>query len=253
MLDSHYASLYGCYGAALVGWFVAYRLTGALWPAAPEPEIKKPWLELGWAFLGAVGVILVGQLWTAGIKLPEGGQFGPIFAAVNQVAIFFPILAVPALRRMPWSTAWLSKDRLVPRLAAGWTLAILAIVVYSLLRSSADTPWAIAGRIFAYENVDELIQVLLEDIAIAIVFVRASAALSRKWALTLVAVLFAAGHIPAMMSGGALATEFVSLVFNAGLGLAVISVLSYSRDILWFWPVHFVLDMTQFDRITFGG
>jgi hypothetical protein len=60
------------------------------------------------------------------------------------------------------------------------------------------------------------------------------------------AYLVAAGHIPAMVSGGASWSEMAWLVRDAGLGAAVILVLQRSRDIVWFWCIHFSLDMTQF-------
>ena len=43
------------------------------------------------------------------------------------------------------------------------------------------------------------------------------------------------------------------LLRDAGLGMAVLLVLQRSRDVVWFWVVHFCLDMTQFARITGVG
>jgi len=31
-----------------------------------------------------------------------------------------------------------------------------------------------------------------------------------------------------------------------------VAVLQFSRNVLWFWCVHFVMDMTPFSQITFG-
>lgn len=38
-----------------------------------------------------------------------------------------------------------------------------------------------------------------------------------------------------------------------GVGLAVLAVLLRSRDIVWFWCLHFVMDMTQFEWVRQGG
>ena len=94
-----------------------------------------------------------------------------------------------------------------------------------------------------------MVQVFLEDLTIAILFVRLARAIDQRWAIVVVACLFAAGHIPAMLSGGATLRILANLLIDASLGVAVISVLMRSRDILWFWFVHYCLDMTQFSSI----
>jgi hypothetical protein len=58
--------------------------------------------------------------------------------------------------------------------------------------------------------------------------------------------LFALAHIPALISAGATASEFISLLADCGLGILVLGTVWRSRDILWFWLVHFFMDMTQF-------
>jgi len=90
------------------------------------------------------------------------------------------------------------------------------------------------------------VQVLLEDLAIAVIFVRLAAAMSPRWAILLVAALFAAGPLPTLIATGASAREMVGLFREFGLGLLVIGTLWRGADIAWFWPVHFALDMTQF-------
>ncbi len=135
----------------------------------------------------------------------------------------------------------------------GVGLASLAVTAYSLLRQGADPPWVLLGRIWRYQHVDNMVQVFLEDLAIAIVFVRLAAAIGNRWATLVVACLFAAGHIPAMVSQGATWLELAGLLRDAGLGVAVMLVLQRSRDVVWFWCIHFCLDMTQFGRISGVG
>jgi hypothetical protein len=53
-----------------------------------------------------------------------------------------------------------------------------------------------------------------------------------------------------MAAEGATWTEVAGLVRDAGLGVAVILVLQRSRDVVWFWCIHFCLDMTQFTRVS---
>ena len=71
-------------------------------------------------------------------------------------------------------------------------------------------------------------------------------AIGQRLSIVMVAVLFAAGHIPALLAGDAVLEEILSLTLDAGLGIVAISVVQRSADVWWFWCVHFVMDMTQF-------
>jgi hypothetical protein len=93
-------------------------------------------------------------------------------------------------------------------------------------------------------------QVFLEDLTVAILYVRLAGAVGSRWATVVVACLFAAGHVPAMVSQGITWSEWSGLLRDAGLGMAVILLLQRSRDIVWFWCIHFSLDMTQFARVS---
>ncbi len=254
MIHGHYPAMTAAYLVALAGFVFVWRFLPGLWAAGSADDgFSVPWKELGFALLGAIGIVAMGQLWSRGIRLPERGPLGPILAAVNQLLIFAPILLVPALRRQSWTTAWLPRPRIPQRVLVGLVLSSLAVVAYSVLREGADKPWQLLSRIWRYERIDEATQVLLEDVAIAILFVRLAAAIGKGRATLVVASLFAAGHIPAMVSAGATSSEFAGLVRDAGLGALAILALRRSRDVLWFWPVHFCLDMTQFAHVSGVG
>ena len=250
MLSDHYTPLVLAYLVGLGGWLLADRLFAGVWPREPARVFERPWRELGIAVVGAVGVLAMGQLWASGIRLPEQVVLGPTLGSVNQVLIFTPLLLVPVIRRQPWTSAWLPRARPTTRLLVGLALAALAIGAYSLLRDGSDAPWVLLGRIWRYEHTDEMVQVFLEDLAVAILFVRLAGAIGSRWATGVVACLFAAGHIPALVSQGASQLELLELLRDVGLGVVVILVLQRSRDVLWFWCIHFCLDMTQFSRIS---
>lgn len=253
MFQGHGTPLVIAYLAALSGWLLINRIMPGVWPNGPDDRIEHPKVEFGYALLGALGILAMGMLWTRGIRIPEKGIFAPIFGAFNQALIFAPIIMVMAIRRQPWASAWIFRRRLITRLLIGIVLAGLSITVYSLLRAGSDLPWIIFGRIWAYENVDEIAQVFLEDLTIAILFIRLAGIIGKRWATVVVACLFAAGHIPVMVSQGAAWSELFGLFRDAGLGVAVILVLQRSRDIVWFWLIHYCLDMTQFGRISGVG
>jgi hypothetical protein len=250
VFQEHYPPLVIAYLVGLGGWLVANRFMTQVWPGEPFEGFDRPLKEFGFALIGAAGIILMGQLWARGIRLPEHGALGPILGAINQILIFAPILLVVLVRRHSWLTAWLPFDRIGVRFLIGLGLSVLAVVIYSLLREGSDMPWVVLSRIWRYEHLDEMTQVFLEDLTIAILFVRLAGAVGSRWATVIVACLFAAGHIPAMVSQGITWFELVGLLRDAGLGVVVILVLQRSRDVVWFWCIHFCLDMTQFSRVS---
>ncbi|WP_271728575.1 CPBP family glutamic-type intramembrane protease [Aquimarina algiphila] len=89
-------------------------------------------------------------------------------------------------------------------------------------------------------------QVFMEDITIALLFVRLSAWINRKWTIILVAILFACGHIPSFVAGGATLIELSSLLIDTCIGILILTVISKSKDVWWFFMVHYALDMSQF-------
>lgn len=253
MIDTHYPPLLAGYAVALLAWLFVSRAAWSPWPAAPTAAFERPWRETGYALLAGVGVILLGQLWVRGVRLPEGGVPGPFFAALNQVLIFAPIPLLLLLRRHGPATAWLPRPRLGTRFAVGVGLAALAVTTYGLLRAGTDNPLAMLGRIVRYRHLDEAVQVFMEDLAIAVLLVRLSAALGPRRAVVLVAVLFAAAHIPSLLASDEPPADVARLALDAGLGVAVLAVLFRSRDIVWFWCLHFAMDMMQFDWVRQGG
>jgi hypothetical protein len=89
----------------------------------------------------------------------------------------------------------------------------------------------------------------LEDIAIAILMVRFAAAIGPRRAILVVAALFAAGHIPALLATGGTQAELISLVRDAALAAGVIAVALRGADVWILWPIHFAMDMSQWINV----
>lgn len=233
------------YASVCALWWGLSRVL-PLWPHVPRPQITNPWRELGIALLAGIGVVLLGQLWVRGIRLRGDGHWGVVAESINQIVIFAPIVAVPIVRRHGWESAWIRGDHVLSRLAVGLGLALLSLFLYSTLEHGAPAWGETVRRVFTPGRTHLAVQVLLEDIAIAVLFVRLASALGTKVAVLSVAGLFAAAHVPSMIATGEVAGEFPGLVRDFGLGILVIGTMSRSADILWIWPVHFSLDITQF-------
>ena len=242
---SHTITLIIAYATVCALWWALSFLL-PLWRAPDRPKFARPWIEVAWAFLAVIGVLVLGQVYSRGVRFHAPGAWQIAAESLNQILIFFPIVLLPVIRKQGWSSAWIQLRRLWARLLVGFGLALIALLIFSLVEQGSPSWWIAVKSAFRFGNAHLAVQVLLEDIAIAIVFVRVAAATSPQYAILLVALLFAAGHIPAMIANGASAQELLGLVRDFGLGVLVIGTLWRGADIAWFCPVHFALDMTQF-------
>lgn len=246
MALSHYWALLLSYSSALAAWYLIFRLFPGLWMPVPACIYSWPWAEVGWALVAAVATIAVGQAYTRHWLFHPSGSLAPLIESVDQALIFSPFLLLLLLRRQPPSSAWIRTDRILARILIGLALALLAIRVFLIVRAGHDGFLAVVARVYSLGNLGYAVQVLLEDIAIAILLVSLGAALRLKWAVLLTAALFAAGHIPALLTTGAPLRELANLVFDFGLAAGAIAALQRSADIWWFWCIHFAMDMMQF-------
>jgi hypothetical protein len=243
MVGSQYFALLAGYSAAMIGWLLLSRAIPGLWPSPPPGFAPQhPWREVGWALLAAAAVVGIGQLWGAEMLLPRRG----LYEAGNQVVIYSPFLILLAIRRQPLSSAWLPMRRVWLRLLIGLGLALLSLSIFTIARAGGASWPAVIAQVYAPGHSIEAVQVFLEDVAIAIVFVRFAAALGARRTILLVAILFALAHIPAFVQSGVTVSNLGHLILDAGLGVVILSVLRRSADVWWFWMVHFAMDMSQF-------
>jgi hypothetical protein len=149
------------------------------------------------------------------------------------------------LRHQGLETAWLPRRGVLARIGIGLGLAWLGLLAYALARPGLGAWPRLVAEVYAPSHVSHLVQVLLEDVGIAIVFVRLRGALGR-WTLVVVAALFAAAHVPGMLAAGADMSALWHLAGDVVLGVLALALLQRLRDVWWFWMVHFALDMTQF-------
>jgi hypothetical protein len=204
--------------------------------------------------LAGMIVLVIGQLYVREWLLPTApGLLGVVTDACNQIIIFSPLLLLLAVRRHPLRTAWLPGDRIWLRIVVGTVLALISILVFTVVRSEGDHWLPVVRRVYHPQNLSHLVQVFLEDLAIAILFVRLRSAIGLRRTIALVAVLFAIGHIPSLLAHGADMAELAGLLLDAGLAVVVISIVQRSADIWWFWSIHFALDMMQFYAVPDPG
>ncbi len=248
---AHHAALLIAYSTAFVAVIGIARALPQLWPAPEPAPFTRPWREVGWAMLAAGVVILIGMLYARGWLLPATSRHRPLLDAINQLLIYAPFPLLLVFLRQSSETAWLPRRNMPLRVAIGLALGLVSLAAYAVTTGS-DWPMLV-GQVYRPAHVSYLVQVLLEDIAIAILFVRWQQGLGLRGTLLLVATLFAAAHIPGLLSQGATARGLVPLFADVGLAVLALSVLHRLRDVWWFWMVHFALDMTQFSAAHAAG
>jgi len=243
-MDSHYISLVSGYSSVVGLWFLLNYKFPSIWKEAEKIDFKKPFLEFIFALLTVLVILLIGQLYIQGLLIKSNGN--DFLDALNQFIIFSPVFFLLLIRKQSVKTVWLSKTNIVIHLFLGLLLAFFGILIYWLTRSDSNNFTNIIINIYNYKNISHLVQVFMEDITIALVFVRLSAWIGNKRSIILVSVLFAVSHIPSFIAEGASLMQLSSLFLDTFIGVIVFFALSRSRDILWFFMVHFAMDMTQF-------
>lgn len=247
MALTHQQSLYVCYVAASVGWLIACRVWSSLWPKPSPPRFARPWREVAYALVACGCVVAIGQFYQRAWHLSAAGSLAPVAGAINHFLIFSPMGLLLLIRGQTSDTAWVPRHRVLSRVAIGLGLAVIAIFVYCTSRGRAGSFLPQLAQVYRFDRLEHLAQVFLEDVTLAILMVRLSAALRRPWiAALLVGALFAAGHVPAMIQQGAAAADYLRLGWDLLLCFGVLMVVQRSADIWWLWCVHYAMDMTQF-------
>lgn len=244
-MDYHLARA-GGYLTAIIAWALVARAVPALWSPHRETHFTQPGRELAWAVLGITGTLVLGFAYVRGWLFPATRQDRPLLDVLNQLVVFSPMLLVPVLRRHSFDTAWLPDDRILVRIATGVLLSLPALTVFALLRGES---WLDVMRaVYHHTNLPALVQLLLEDVAVAILCVRGAGVLGLRAAPLLTAILLAGGHASVMVQTGVTPVEVSHMALDVALGYVVVATVQRSGDVWWFWGVHFAMDMTQFFR-----
>ena len=238
----------------LLLWWIFSLLKPNLWKPNRIYQFQRPWRETLLALLATACTIGIGQLYAQHLLLPEVSVVkSPLINSLNQLIIFSPFIILLIVRRQPLSTAWLPSGLVWPRLAMGLVMAVGSIFIFAQIYNSSSPFFDILKNVYHPQNLGYVFQVFLQDFSVAVLLVRFKAAVGKKWFLLIiimVAFLFSAAHYPLKLSQGLsfwVATREV--ILDGFLVSAIVYVLQRSGDILWFWFLHFAMDMMQF----YGG
>ncbi|MEM6767637.1 MAG: CPBP family glutamic-type intramembrane protease [Bacteroidota bacterium] len=247
-MNPHYVALMITYASIAGVWFLLDFFVRKPWNIDISVNFRRPWLEFVYALVAVVAILGIGQLYIGKMLIPNA-EGNTAIDALNQFLIFSPTILLLIIRRQPLESIWLPPYRIAERVGWGLILSVTALLIYWLARKDAVSLSSLFTETYHPKNFSFLVQVFMEDITIALLFVRLSAWIGRRWSIGIVAALFAAGHIPSLLADGATLNELSSLLLDVTIGVIILSAVSKSKDVWWFFPVHFVMDMTQF----YGG
>lgn len=239
----HYFGILAGYGAAIGAFWAIKLLALKTRLHGGKAVFERKWIEIAIVAISVVAVIGVGQLYVANMLLPDEGE---LFQSLNQLIIFAPLIAIVIWRGQPLQSAYLPANLAVPSLVFGGLLAAIALFAYCAMRGLLPELPGVLSSVFQTKNISFAAQVLLEDIAIAVLLSRLVNAIGVRWTVIIVACLFQIAHIPAFLANGATLASLQSLVLDTGIGLIIFGALISTRNIWWFWPIHTVMDLMQF-------
>ena len=233
------------YLAACGGWLLAHRLRSSWWPPRTALRTDRRWLDLAAVFVAAVLVLGLGEVWRSGWLLPSAaGWLGDVLWQCNNVIIYAPIVGLLVVRRQSTRTVYLSADGLPVKLAAGVVFAVLAVLVFLVLRGEPGRLPDVLVESVRAGNLRNFLPVFLEGVAIAMFYVRLRWAFGQLPALLGPGMVFAAVHIPRQIDSGLGPPEMIAyFAVTAGITFAVLYTLDRSRDVIWIGIVHYVMDV----------
>lgn len=226
-------------------WFALYQWKPTFWPKTIIEKPDKPGRELVWSFVVVVLVLAIGQLYQAGILIPELHPSKVVKLLtwwLNNLLIFSPVFVYLKLTRQKLNTVFLSLSGVHWKLLFGVVATLLGTEVYMLFNGGHVGQILVAG--LRYENYRNFLPVFLEGVGLAFLFVRLKWKVGLKWAIAIPAILFSLAHLPRAFSNDtALEMVIADSFLTALITVVVFATTAKSRDIIWLGLLHYFLDI----------
>lgn len=249
----YYKILYASYGVSIGMWwlmFMGFRMRLYRENIGSSFPQQSSWRGLIILFGAGVVTLLIGRLYSAGMLIPPFtlGKIR-IGESINQLLIYSPFLVYATLLIRKKGEIWLPVDKWQNRILTGLVLSGVAVLTFTVLSNKRDIG-SVLTDVYNIKNFHFAIQIFLEDLLIAMLLAAFNRAVGNRGTLiglVVVSCLFAYGHLPSKLEEGTgLITAMTDLTFDALLGIGICYSILRSKDFLWFWPIHFAMDMMQF-------
>lgn len=248
----YYKILYASYGVTIAIWWVTFsRLRTRLYPGeAGSDELTRSWKGLIILVIAGALTLMMGRLYSAGLLIPPYSM-GKIRLSEtgNQLLIYSPFILYAYLQVRKRRSILLPAHKWHARLLVGLVLSLVSVIVFTML-TGKRTLTAVLSDVYNVKNLHFAAQIFFEDLLIAMLLASFNLAIGRRGtAIGVIAVsfMFAYGHLPSRLDDGVvLTTALFDLTLDAMLGIGICIAIMRSKDFLWFWPIHFAMDMMQF-------
>jgi hypothetical protein len=241
-----FLAIIAAYASACFVWLGIYKFYPTWWPVAIIEKPASRYKDLLIAIGSCVGIMLIGQLYSAGLLLPDSDN--PYLAAllwsVNNLIIYSPIFITLYLRRQSVNTVFLSSKMIAVKLVFGLVASVIGIEIFYLIADSEGQLSSVLAASLLLDNIRNFPAVFLEGVAIAFLFVRLNWSVGKKWAILIPAILFALAHLPRSIGDG---TAVPDILAYSAVTFAVTVLILYtshkSRDVIWLGVIHYLMDI----------
>ncbi|MEO9871687.1 CPBP family glutamic-type intramembrane protease [Ekhidna sp.] len=208
---------------------------------------NRPWLDLMLGLVACIGIMGVGQLYSAGYLIPRTGSFfinKSLIWPLNNVLIFSPLFMLLFVRNHSSKTIFISKEGLLLKLGFGCIASLVGTIIFIGVRGEWNRFSEILLHAVELETLSNFPAIFFENVALAFLFVRLKWAVGIKWAIGIPSFLFALAHVPGSIAEGDPTTHIMTFFFLTGGLTTIILYTAYrSRDIIWLGVVHYIMDV----------
>ncbi len=233
------------YSFSFVLWLGIDHLKNGWWPDEELVEPDSKYIDLLVMLGVVVGVLGIGQVYSLGFLIPEPNNqyLASLSWVLNNLIIYSPIFIAIYFRKQSLNTVFLSSKGLIVKVGFGLLAAAGATFVYYLFSGSEKAFLSIFSDVVQLERLNKFLAVFFEGVAVAMLFVRLSWAIGKRWAIIIPSVLFSVSHIPKWISEGQPVTTMVPYIIVMSLiPMLFLFTAGKSKDIIWLGIVHFMMN-----------
>ncbi len=239
---THYLGIIAAYGSVAIMAWLAALLYPRLIPAAAQFPVGKRWRQAGLFLLATAASFALAASVRRGL-LPVGTSVTA--KLLVQIITAAPFLAFIAMQRCR-AVIMVPRKNILRSLAIGVVIAVLAIAAFCLSTDRWGDLGLVAGTLVSMEAVTIVLRTLLRCLVVAAFLSVVVGGWSIRVALALAAVAISATQIPALLDEGFTLGWAAMLVIHVALVTGLLSAINVTRNIVWFWPVFFALNVLQF-------
>lgn len=227
-------------------WFLLNR-KGRTWSILSIDTPESPRTELILGLLACVGILIMGQLYSAGYLIPKMHQAfidKAIVWPLNNVLIFSPIVLVLLIRKQSLKTIFISGNDVMLKVGFGLVASLMGILIFVGMRGEWSRLSEIGVKALELDALSNFPAVFFENVAVAFLFVRMKWSFGIRWAIGVPAILFAIAHIPGSVAEGDSWSHILTFFFlTGGLTTMILYTAYRGRDIIWLGIVHYMMDI----------